>query len=710
MRVYLPIAKVNAENREVWGYASTEARDDQGEIIRRDALVAALGDYMRFANIREMHQLSAVGVAREAAVDDRGLYVGAKIVDDQAWQKVVEGVYKGYSIGGRVTQRDPADYKTITGLVLNEISLVDRPANPEAVFDYWKASGAARMPETRFNPPFQVWACGVPEHRHVAKAEALRCQDQLASSGAGLIAAARNAISNIEDALEKSEGEREAEPDAAGNSVAYADPGYQADGKKRYPIDSEKHIRAAWNFINRPSNATRYTAAQLDQVRTRIVAAWKARIDAAGPPSADGQDAEPPTARVGLTKTLWDVGRVARIILDLNWLKESLAIEAAMEADDSPQPARLQAIIVELCDFLSALIAEEAGEILDDVEEVGETEAGGAEAMMSAGGARDAALVAELRRAQDPKMRKFGAAVLAKSKHSDWDQALLDLAYHAVDKCSGMDGLLFAEKRHLAQARDALKAAGATASTEVAVDTARSPMLRSPMVRPREAELDPIENSTINTSKHPHAGVGSGILEMIEMALGKRSQSHQALMDVAHDCIGKLMDGNCCRAVKAGARHSRETLGHLAKAHDHLIAAGAKCDAVRLGSEEAGEGSGFESRKTAAASLAKIITDERSEKAALIATLADIVPRLDQLTKRVEDIARTPLPPLTIAKGVTAISKQQDVGNAALSPDDLAAAFSRMNQEEQTLTLIKASYARPIRPPGLTPARETQGS
>ena len=191
MKIYLPIAKVDTERREVWGYASTEARDDQGEIIKRDALVAALGDYMKFANIREMHQLSAVGVAKEAAVDDRGLYVGAKIVDDHAWQKVVEGVYKGYSIGGRITQRDPSDSKTITGLVLNEISLVDRPANPEAVFDYWKAAGASRMPETRFNPPFQIWACGVPEHRHLAKADALKCQEQLAGSGCDLIAAAK---------------------------------------------------------------------------------------------------------------------------------------------------------------------------------------------------------------------------------------------------------------------------------------------------------------------------------------------------------------------------------------------------------------------------------------------------------------------------------------------------------------------------------------
>jgi hypothetical protein len=140
MRFYWPIAKVDAEQRMVWGYASTEAIDDQGETVTRDALSAALGDYMRFANIREMHQPSAIGIAKEAAIDDKGLYLGAKIVDADAWHKVVEGVYKGFSIGGRVTGRDPDDRKTITSLALTEISVVDRPANPEAVFDCWKLS------------------------------------------------------------------------------------------------------------------------------------------------------------------------------------------------------------------------------------------------------------------------------------------------------------------------------------------------------------------------------------------------------------------------------------------------------------------------------------------------------------------------------------------------------------------------------------------
>ncbi len=709
MRIYLPIAKVDAERREVWGYASTEARDDQGEIVKRDALVRALGDYMKFANIREMHQLSAVGVAKEAAVDDKGLYVGAKIVDDQAWQKVVEGVYNGYSIGGRITQRDPADYKTITGLVLNEISLVDRPANPEAVFDYWKASGASPMPETRFNPPFQIWACGVPEHRHLAKAEALKCQEQLAGSGLDLIAAARNAIATAEDALEKAQDK--AENEEPYGDVAYADPGYQSDGKKRYPIDTEAHIRAAWNFINRPSNAQRYTAAQLDKIKARILAAWKAKIDKEGPPSTQGirTSGRTPT-RLALTKALWDVGHVARIILDLNWLKENLLVEAAMEGDGSPQPARLQAVIGELCGFLNALVAEETSEILNDAELVADPEQPSAsDIMVMAAGRTGATLIADLCRGRSVKMQKFGAAILAKAKHSDGDQALLDLAYHAANKCIGMDGLLFAERSHVAKARDALQAAGAMASEEATVDTARYPETAPPMVRPPAAEFRTGQNSTVDASKHPLSGAANGMLEMIATALGKRGQSHQALMDVAHDCIGKLTDGECCVTAKAGARHSKETLGHLAKAHDHLVAAGAKCDAAGFADKAEWEGTEFEPGKAAMGNLSKMLAGERAEKAALIATLTDIVPRLDQLTKRVEDIARTPLPPLAVAKNVTAISKQQDAGGDGISPDELAAAFSRMSKEEQTLTLIKASYARPIQPPGLMRAKETRG-
>jgi len=57
--------------------------------------------------------------------------------------------------------------------------------------------------------------------------------------------------------------------------VAYADPGYQADKKKRYPINTEAHVRAAWSYINQGNNASQYSAAQLKRIKGRIKSAAK---------------------------------------------------------------------------------------------------------------------------------------------------------------------------------------------------------------------------------------------------------------------------------------------------------------------------------------------------------------------------------------------------------------------------------------------------
>jgi HK97 family phage prohead protease len=55
----------------------------------------------------------------------------------------------------------------------------------------------------------------------------------------------------------------------------FADPGYQKDGQKRYPLDSEEHVRAAWSYINMPKNAAFYTAGQVASIKGRIKAAGK---------------------------------------------------------------------------------------------------------------------------------------------------------------------------------------------------------------------------------------------------------------------------------------------------------------------------------------------------------------------------------------------------------------------------------------------------
>lgn len=90
-----------------------------------------------------MHGKIAAGKLTDISFDDdnKRIEVAAKIVDDDEWAKVREGVYSGFSQGGRDVKRWP---DAETGLVRytadpNEISLVDLPCLPDATFEVVKA-------------------------------------------------------------------------------------------------------------------------------------------------------------------------------------------------------------------------------------------------------------------------------------------------------------------------------------------------------------------------------------------------------------------------------------------------------------------------------------------------------------------------------------------------------------------------------------------
>ncbi len=144
IRLYGQIEKVEEQSDGtlvVHGIASTESRDADGEIVRASAMRAALPDYLKFGAIREMHQPMAAGTALGAEVGVDGVTrLQAHVVDPVACLKVKTGTYKGFSIGGRVlpSGRNKSDPKVIEIISLTEISLVDRPANPDAVFQLVK--------------------------------------------------------------------------------------------------------------------------------------------------------------------------------------------------------------------------------------------------------------------------------------------------------------------------------------------------------------------------------------------------------------------------------------------------------------------------------------------------------------------------------------------------------------------------------------------
>jgi hypothetical protein len=146
LRLSMPLTKVDKERRIVSGFASLDNLDKQDDIVTAEA---SLDAFARFrGNIREMHQPSAVGkmvAFKEDKYFDpeskkffKGVFVSAYISKgaQDAWEKVLDGTYTGFSIGGRMNKWDDAyDEKTdktirvIKEYDLVELSLVDSPAN-----------------------------------------------------------------------------------------------------------------------------------------------------------------------------------------------------------------------------------------------------------------------------------------------------------------------------------------------------------------------------------------------------------------------------------------------------------------------------------------------------------------------------------------------------------------------------------------------------
>ncbi len=152
-------------------------------------------------------------------------------------------------------------------------------------------------------------------------------------------------------------------------NTTYADPGYKADKKKRYPIDTEAHVRAAWSYINKPANHAGYTAQQLSSVKSKIIAAWK-KVIGKDPPSA----ADKAFVTGQLQKGMHTVSRLACLIDELNWLHSSIEMEAVQEKDGSPVPAQLKGDIASLVGTLKNMVDEETSELfdIDETEEFAE--------------------------------------------------------------------------------------------------------------------------------------------------------------------------------------------------------------------------------------------------------------------------------------------------------------------------------------------------
>jgi hypothetical protein len=120
----------------VYGKATDDSLDIDQQICDDVWLSSAMPEWFKTGgNIREQHSSIAAGVAKEYETKADGHYISVLVVDPVSVKKVESGVLKGFSIGIK-SPRVVRDQKAANGRIIDgqivEISLVDRPANPNA--------------------------------------------------------------------------------------------------------------------------------------------------------------------------------------------------------------------------------------------------------------------------------------------------------------------------------------------------------------------------------------------------------------------------------------------------------------------------------------------------------------------------------------------------------------------------------------------------
>lgn len=172
-RVFVPLMKVDEEQRLVYGRITQEVLDKSGEVMDYETskpnfekwsneIHEASGGLSK-GNVRVMHGLSVAGKLTDLAFDDeeKAIDVCAKVVDDAEWNKVLEGCYTGFSVGGSYGKKwteteEGKKVKKFTA-VPNEVSLVDNPCVPSATFQLVKADGAEELIEFKVEHDADQW-------------------------------------------------------------------------------------------------------------------------------------------------------------------------------------------------------------------------------------------------------------------------------------------------------------------------------------------------------------------------------------------------------------------------------------------------------------------------------------------------------------------------------------------------------------------------
>jgi pSer/pThr/pTyr-binding forkhead associated (FHA) protein len=164
----------------VYGKATDDSLDIDQQICDAAWLEKAMPEWFKTGgNIREQHSSIAAGVAKELDSKADGHYISALVVDAQSVKKVETGVLKGFSIGIRAP-RIVRDNKAANGRIIDgqivEVSLVDRPANPNAKLMLAKSNGTEVVQMEQFIEKEEETPVATTEPTEVIEAEVVEAE------------------------------------------------------------------------------------------------------------------------------------------------------------------------------------------------------------------------------------------------------------------------------------------------------------------------------------------------------------------------------------------------------------------------------------------------------------------------------------------------------------------------------------------------------
>jgi len=360
--IFAQLKKVDVEKRLVYGRAAQEHPDHANEIMDYASSKPLFAKWSNMAkdatggasigNVRAMHGKVAAGKLTELNFndDEQAIDVCAKIVDNNEWEKVLDGVYTGFSIGGSYAKRWADGDMTRYTADPAEISLVDRPCIPTATFfEVQKADGLVEKVD--FKPAQQAAESDDDIPTIDGSVDDLKAFAKFVNDNKMTMA---NVVEELGKIAERKNVDPEEGKDKYGN-VKFADA-----KNKKYPIDNPEHIRAAWNYINKEKNGAKYSAEDLATIKGAIVSAWKDKIDKDGPPSAEAGKAD---AATDLIKGLSTCQSLAGVVQSLSYMLASVEYESEQEGDNSPIPARLNDAVTNLGQILVDMTAEEVAEL-----------------------------------------------------------------------------------------------------------------------------------------------------------------------------------------------------------------------------------------------------------------------------------------------------------------------------------------------------------